>query len=157
MYDILADMNRHQKDREYEMVVTTANGRGHQGMEHPANSRLYQYQLPSLDNDWYPVLSDRLKPADVTDGPVSEHFDELDARGSIPARELETALRDVGRFTLEQDFGISWNRVRDIVRQSDVDRNGIIKYKEFLKTLSRYRLTTEQETKVSQPPPIKCV
>lgn len=147
MYDILADMKRHQKDRDYEMVNTTSNGT--QGIME-ADSRLFQYGLPSLDRDWEPVLRDRLKPHDVTDGPVSENFDELDARGSIPAAELESALRDVGRFNLEHEFGISWNRVRDIVRQADVDRNGIIKYKEFLKTLSRYRLTTEQETKVSK-------
>ena len=104
MYDILADMKtKRQKDREYEMVSTT---NGHQVMMEPANRRLHQYQLPSLDRDWEPVLRDRLKPADVTDGPVSENFDELDARGSIPAAELESALRDVGRFNLEHEFGI---------------------------------------------------
>ena len=77
-------------------------------------------------------------------------LDELDARGSIPADELKAELRALGRLNLEQEFGISWHRVDTIIRQSDKDRNGIIKYKEFLKTLSKYRLTSEQESKVIQ-------
>ena len=36
------------------------------------------------------------------------------------------------------------NKVRDILRRSDVHRNGQIEYKVFLETVQNYRLTTEQ-------------
>ena len=50
--------------------------------------------------------------------------------------------------SLENNLGVSWNKIKSIIRRADVNRNGIIDYKTFLETLKQYRLTTEQETKL---------
>ena len=50
------------------------------------------------------------------------------------------------RNVLENQLGISWNRVKEIVRRTPKDDNGNIDYKDFLETVKRYRLNTEQGT-----------
>ena len=120
-----------------------------------------QYHLPSLDYDWYPLLDTKLSGGKLattarTDYPDGAHprtvlrqyssIDEIDSRGSIDAKELEQELRSLGRYELEDRLGISWNKIKEIIRRSDVNRNGIIEYRNFLETVKRYRLTTEQES-----------
>lgn len=48
------------------------------------------------------------------------------------------------RSELEDQLGISWNKVRDIIRRSDYDNDGVVDYRDFLDTVKNYRLNTEQ-------------
>ena len=70
--------------------------------------------------------------------------DEIDGRGIFFAKDLEKELRSMHRSELEDQLGISWTKVRDIIRRSDYDRDGIVEYKDFLETVQNYRLNTEQ-------------
>ena len=48
------------------------------------------------------------------------------------------------RSELEDQLGISWTKVRDIIRRSDYDNDGVVDYRDFLDTVKNYRLNTEQ-------------
>ena len=50
----------------------------------------------------------------------------------------------------ENKLGISKNKLREIIQRADVNKDGNIEYKKLLKTVSSYRLTTEQATKFKQ-------
>ena len=50
----------------------------------------------------------------------------------------------------ENTLGISRNKLRAIVERADVNKSGNIDYQKFLETVSSYRLTTEQASKVTQ-------
>lgn len=112
-----------------------------------------KYEITSLDADWYPILSTKLTPRskDQTDysSPSTRARritveDEIDGRGTFKAKDLERELRSMHRRELEDQLGISWNKVRDIIRRSDLDRDGVIEYRDFLQTVKNYRLNTEQ-------------
>ena len=49
--------------------------------------------------------------------------------------------------SLENKFGVSWNKIQAIIRRTP-KRNGMIEYRAFLETLKNYRLNTEQEGKL---------
>lgn len=71
-------------------------------------------------------------------------MDQIDARGTINVKELERELRNMSRRELEDKLGISWNKIREIIRRSDRNGDGVIEYRTFLETVQRYRLSTEQ-------------
>ena len=48
------------------------------------------------------------------------------------------------RSDLENQLGISWSKVTEIVRRADIDSDGIIHYKDLLETVQNYRMNTEQ-------------
>ena len=48
------------------------------------------------------------------------------------------------RSDLENQLGISWSKVTEIVRRADLDSDGIIHYKDLLETVQNYRMNTEQ-------------
>ena len=145
-------------ENHYEMVPSqewNRNDHNHPQIEfRPGQSS--PYDLTSLDADWYPILHNKLtksKSRDEIDYGVKKGYgsparitveDEIDARGTFSAKELERELLSMHRTELEDQLGISWNKVRDIIRRSDRDRDGIILYKDFLDTVKQYRLNTEQ-------------
>ena len=123
--------------------------------------RMKQYELTSLDNDWYPVLRNRLQnqrlltstssSGDQMDFGLSRSpqrrmttEDEIDARGKFHFKDLEIELKTMHRSELEDQLGISWTKVKDIIRRSPKDKDGMVEYKDFLETVKRYRLSTEQ-------------
>ena len=121
----------------------------------------WMYQIPVLDYDWYQVLGHKLKtpdggrdvidakPFDTKRVQLSREYstvDEIDARGTIDATELEHELRSMSRVDLEEKFGISIHKIKDIIRRADIHKNGNIEYKAFLETVKRYRLSSEQES-----------
>lgn len=121
--------------------------------QHQNENRQPTYELASLDADWYPILAPRLtgRSKDVPDSSYGSPTritieDEIDARGTFSARDLERELKSMHRHELEDQLGISWNKVRDIIRRSDYDRDGIIVYRDFLETVKQYRLNTEQSS-----------
>ena len=98
-------------------------------------------------------------------------MDDIDGRGTFMAKDLEKELREMHRDELQNQLGetllfirssyllstinpcirinipgISWNKIGEIIRRSDFDRDGEIEYKDFLETVKRYRLSTEQAT-----------
>lgn len=144
----------------YEMVASQEwNRNDHQNHLPPTEIRQAPgLDLASLDADWYRVLGSKLTPKtsktdEIDYGLVPQQYrsptritieDEIDARGSINIKDLEAELRSMHRSELEDQLGISWYKVRDIIRRSDVNRDGIITYKDFLETVKNYRLNTEQ-------------
>ena len=124
--------------------------------------RMKQYELTSLDNDWFPVLRNRLtKQRSVTASSSGDQADfaglqrspqrpktedEIDARGKFHFKDLEIELKSMHRSELEDQLGISWTKVKDIIRRSPRDEEGMVEYKDFLETVKRYRLSTEQSS-----------
>jgi len=126
------------------------------------------YDLASLDADWYPVLRNKLEPRKrsvASGGQTRLSFDdqpdfsrpttpptrpsiddEIDGRGTFDAEELIKELKSMHRSELENQLGLSWNKVREIIRRSDLNRDGKVEYREFLITLRNYRLNTEQDS-----------
>jgi len=125
------------------------------------NQNLKSYTLASLDADWYPIFANKLTPhpekselsaQDQTDLGARSHRsptrvtieDQIDGRGVFFAKDLEKELRSMHRSELEDQLGISWTKVRDIIRRSDYDNDGVVDYRDFLDTVKNYRLNTEQ-------------
>ena len=130
-------------------------------IQHNTSNMLKQYEKSSLDADWYPVLRHRLvRQASVSESGDHPDFgmqrspqslqrrmtteDEIDARGKFHFKDLEIELKTMHRSELEDQLGISWTKVKDIIRRSPKDEDGMVEYKDFLDTVKRYRLSTEQ-------------
>lgn len=118
--------------------------------------------VSTLHKTWYPRISKKLKTISedgfdgeqdtvdsmlhTTTSPLfrSQLSDHIDGRGTFDAKELEQTLREMPRAELEDELGISVYKVRDIIRRSDVNKTGEIKYEDFLRTVCQYRISSEQ-------------
>ena len=154
--------------QDYEMVPTNEWQRNDHSLprvqvQRPSAraERLKNYDDIALDADWFPILRDKLTPKykdnfnksgqDEGDhgSPRSPRTritvqDEIDGRGTFNAKDLELELYSMHREELQNQLGISWYKIRDIIRRSDINGDGVIEYGEFLQTVRRYRLNTEQ-------------
>jgi rhomboid-related protein 1/2/3 len=157
-YEMVNSQEWSRNDHNTVPQVVTRDEKTERTME-----RRKQYELSSLDNDWYPILATKLTKStsksrsfdqpDVGQTGASYHSqsritieDEIDGRGTFAAKDLEKELRSMHRSELEDQLGITWTKVREIIRRADYDNDGIVEYKDFLETVKQYRLNTEQES-----------
>jgi hypothetical protein len=160
-YEMVNSQEWSRNDHNTVPQVVTRDEKTERTME-----RRKQYELSSLDNVWNPILANKLTKVfiftskcrsldqpDVGQTGAGYHSqsritieDEIDGRGTFAAKDLEKELRSMHRSELEDQLGITWTKVREIIRRGDYDNDSIVEYKDFLETVKQYRLNTEQES-----------
>lgn len=153
-------MDQYQRVESNDWRANTTNG-GYRNGSASGGSRggkrfVHDYNIKSLDSDWFQITKDFLKSVDEVEAApgrrisAGQGIDVLDARGTFDKNEFRRELKRLSSDELENRLGITFNKIDTIFRRLRPEKDGRISYKKFLEEVRLYRVSSEQESRTRQ-------